>query len=116
MRKPKTILDDATAFLSSAISSPISFLGFAAGSPPKSTPEEVSKSDIDLNEDEILEQERGEEGEVDDSTEAIRKVRVLSIANKMKEDRALGEKTRARRRWQVIPLRKSKSSNSRIGA
>jgi WD repeat-containing protein 23 len=102
MRKPRTIIDDASDFISSAIATPLSFL--SGGSPPKATPEEVFNSGIDLNEDEVLEHERGEEAEVDDSQEAIRRVKVLAIAN---EDKTLIEKAKARRRWEVTPLRKS---------
>ncbi|KAJ7837377.1 hypothetical protein B0H14DRAFT_3109751 [Mycena olivaceomarginata] len=52
-----------------------------------------------LAEDEVLEEERGEEAEVDDSPEWGRKVRVLGI-------REIIEKARNRRRWQITAIRK----------
>ena len=104
-RKPRTLIDDASEFLSSAVTAPLSFFSGGVSSPPKAKPDEVFNGDIDLNEDELLDQDRGEEAEVDDSPDGLRKVRVLSIL--VHETEALGEKARQRRRWQVIPLRKS---------
>lgn len=63
------------------------------------------KSGVDLGEDEVVEEERGEEGEVDDSPEPSRKVRMLSVVNATMEDESLVEKARNRRRWQIEPLR-----------
>ena len=58
IRKPRTILDDATALLSNAISSPLSLFG-GHSAPANTRPHEVfDDGDIDLREDEILEQER----------------------------------------------------------
>jgi hypothetical protein len=96
MRRPRTLIDDASEFLASTILTPISW-GRAA---PQATPEQVFNGDIDLNEDDVVEEERGEEGEVDDSPEAGRKVRVIGVV-----DRVLNEKARNRRRWVVTPLR-----------
>lgn len=67
MRKPKSFIDNASAFLSATVAVPFSFIAGAASAQPKSTPEEVFGGGIDLAEDEMLEQDRGEEGEVDDS-------------------------------------------------
>ncbi|KAK7063725.1 hypothetical protein R3P38DRAFT_2819980 [Favolaschia claudopus] len=105
LRKPKGVLDDAHAFISSAIAAPLSF--FAGAASPKATPEAVFSTDIDLAEDEVLEEERGEEAEVDDSPEWGRKVRVLGIVNKAKEEREALETTRNRRRWQITAIRKT---------
>jgi hypothetical protein len=106
MAKPPTLVGNAAAFISSAISTPLSFLsGSASG--PTATPEEVFNGDIDLAEDEVLEEERGEEGEVDDSLEPIRRVRMLTIVNKVKDERRLGPHARLRRRWETVPLRTS---------
>ena len=63
--------------------------------------------DIDLAEDEVLEEERGEEGEVDDSPEPVRRVRMLTIVDKVKDERLLGPHARARRQWEAVPLRRS---------
>jgi DDB1- and CUL4-associated factor 11 len=51
----------------------------------------------------VLEQDRGEEGEVDDSVEAIRRMRMLSLT---REDlNASGHNARARRQFVITPLR-----------
>ncbi|KAJ6601263.1 WD40 repeat-like protein [Mycena vulgaris] len=110
LRKPRTLIDDAHAFISSAITSPLSF--FSGVTAPQATPEAVFSSDIDLGEDEVLEEERGEEAEVDDSPEWGRSVRVLGIIDKSKEERGIVEKARNRRRWQITPLR---ATNARTG-
>jgi len=104
MRKPRTFVDDASEFLVTGVSSAFSFLS-GAGVPtsPKATPDEVFNGDIDLSESEVLEQDRGEEGEVDDSVEAIRRMRMLSLT---REDlNASGHKARARRQFVITPLR-----------
>lgn len=107
MRKPRTIIDDAAQLLSSAISVPFSIFG-SAKPPSSTTPDNVfSSGDIDLREDEILEQDRSEEGEVDDSPEKLRRLRVIAIAKE--EMNMSGEKARWRRQWDVIPLRASKN-------
>jgi hypothetical protein len=103
------MFDDATAFLSSAISTPLSLLSGQRVA-PRATLEEVVSSHIDLNEDEVLEEERGEEAEVDDSPEPARRVRMLSIVDKLESTPS--DKAMNRRRWQTIPLRKS---NARTG-
>ncbi len=103
LRKPRTIIDDASQFIHSALTSSLSL--FQSTSPTHSTPEEVYKSGVDLGEDEVVEEERGEEGEVDDSPEPSRKVRMLSVVNATMEDESLVEKARNRRRWQIEPLR-----------
>ncbi|KAJ7157164.1 WD40 repeat-like protein [Mycena filopes] len=84
LRKPRTILDDAHAFLASAITTPLSFFS-AAPTSPKATPEEVFSTHIDLGEHEVLEEERGEEAEVDDSPEWGRRVRVLGIVTALRK-------------------------------
>ncbi|KAF7337730.1 hypothetical protein MSAN_02246600 [Mycena sanguinolenta] len=104
-RRPKSILDDAHALISSAITTPLSF--FSGATSPKATPEAVFSTDIDLAEDEVLEEERGEEAEVDDSPDWGRKVRVLGIVNKSREEKEIIEKARNRRRWQITALRKT---------
>jgi len=104
LRRPRTIMDDASEIITSAVSSPITAFFGSLSPRPRATADEVfSSGDIDLREDEILEQDRSEEGEVDDSPEKYRKIRVVSIS---KEDlQASGEKTRARKQWEVIQIR-----------
>jgi len=105
LRKPRTIIDDASEFISSAISTPLSF--FAGKTPAfQAKPEEVFSGTIDLDENEIVDEERGEEGEVDDSREFRRDVRMLTIVRKEESDKALGEKSKVRRQWQIISLRR----------
>ncbi|KII94049.1 hypothetical protein PLICRDRAFT_132413 [Plicaturopsis crispa FD-325 SS-3] len=105
LRKPRTFVNDASDFLTTAISTPFSFL--IGGSPPKATPEDVFNGNIDLAEDEILEEDRTEEGELDDSPEGTRRLRCLSLH---KEDLfSAGDKAMARRQFDVIPLRTSKA-------
>ncbi|KAA1477294.1 hypothetical protein DENSPDRAFT_844509 [Dentipellis sp. KUC8613] len=102
MRKPRTFLDDASEALTSALRSPLSL--FSGAAPRPDTSEHVNEA-FDLRPDELLEQDRGEAAEVDDSPEAIRHVRV--IVTTAEEARGLGEKARNRRRWSVHPLRRT---------
>ncbi|KZT30917.1 WD40 repeat-like protein [Neolentinus lepideus HHB14362 ss-1] len=103
-RRPKTFIDDASAFLTSAISTPFSFLSGSRNM--QSNPEEIFGGELELHDDEILEQDRGEEGEVDDSLDPIRRVRVLGVTDE--SDKGLGEKATLRRKWEVIPLRETR--------
>lgn len=106
MRRPKSFIDNASAFLSATVAVPFSLLSGSVSAQPKSTPEEVFSGDIDLAEDEILEQDRGEEGEVDDSPEPHRNLRLLSID--ARGTPAEGTSARKRRQqWQVFALRRS---------
>lgn len=109
-RKPRNIIDDASQLLSSAITTPLSLFG--AFKPASSaTPETVfSSGEIDLREDEILEQERSEEGEVDDSPERRREVHVLALSKE--EVDVASVKAESRRQWEIIPLRNSRRSTS----
>lgn len=104
MRKPRTFVDDASEYLSAGVSNAFSFL---SGGPvsPKATPDEVFNGDIDLNDDEVLEQDRGEEGEVDDSPELIRRVHVLSLRREDLD--TSGPKAKLRRQFEIIPLRRT---------
>ncbi|KAH9835897.1 WD40-repeat-containing domain protein [Rhodofomes roseus] len=109
-RKPRGIIDDASQLLTSAITTPLSLFG-ALRPASSATPETVFASgEVDLREDEILEQERSEEGEVDDSPERRREVRVLALAKE--EVDAASAKAKLRRQWEVIPLRASRKSTS----
>ncbi|KAJ3507916.1 hypothetical protein NLJ89_g6035 [Agrocybe chaxingu] len=105
-RKPRTIIDDASAFIASNILTPISFLTGTAA-PAQARPDEVFGADIDLNEDELVEEERSEEAEIDDDTELARKVRIVTVPTAEKDmlDLLLSEKARNRRRWVISPLR-----------
>ncbi|KAG6830887.1 hypothetical protein H0H92_014038 [Tricholoma furcatifolium] len=85
LRKPKTIIDDATEFLSNAISTPLSFLS-GKNPAPQATPDEVFRGPIDLDENEVVEEDRSEEAEVDDSPETGRKVPVTPFDNALAID------------------------------
>ncbi|KAJ7597418.1 WD40 repeat-like protein [Mycena floridula] len=100
LRKPRTIIDDFLSTASSAISAPFALL---SGQLSQTTPEEVFDGNIDLKEEEVLQEERGEEAEVDDSAEFGRPVRVL--ATSAAETRGLVERARLRRTWQIQGLR-----------
>jgi hypothetical protein len=105
LRKPRTIIDDASEFISSAISTPLSFFS-GKSLVPQAKPEEVFSGTIDLDENEVVDDERGEEGEVDDSRELRRDVQMLTIVRKEESDKALGEKAKVRRQWQIVSLRR----------
>ncbi|OAX38377.1 hypothetical protein K503DRAFT_800488 [Rhizopogon vinicolor AM-OR11-026] len=108
--KPKSLLNNASAFLTSAVVTPISFF---SGGPAqrKATPEDVFSGDIDLTEDETLEQDRGVEGEADDSSELLRKLRVLTIGQR--DAPIAGENARKRRQWEILPLRTTPAAHRR---
>ena len=103
-RKPRSFVDDASEFLSSSVTNAFSFL---SGGPvsPKAKPDDVFNGEIDLQEDSILEQERGEELEVDDAPDWTRKIRMLSLGPKDLE--MASQKASKRRKFQIIPLRKA---------
>ncbi|CAA7268039.1 unnamed protein product [Cyclocybe aegerita] len=105
-RKPRTIIDDASAFIASNILTPISFLT-GTQAPAQAQPDEVFGADIDLNEDELVEEERSEEAEIDNDPELARKVRIVTAPTAEKDmlDLLLSEKARNRRRWVISPLR-----------
>lgn len=104
LRKPRTFVDDASEFLSTGVTNAFSFL---SGGPvsPKATPDEVFNGEIDLQEDSVLEQERGEELEVDDAPEWGRKIRMLGL--KPKDLETASQKAKKRREFQIVPLRKA---------
>lgn len=102
-RKPKSIFDNASQLINSAVISPLSFLTGRSIAPPK--PDEVFGGDFDLGEDEVLDEERGEEAEVDDSPEPGRVARVLGVIDKLNRDKFLTYQARNRRRWQIFGLK-----------
>lgn len=112
MQKPRSLVDNASALLSSAVAAPFSF--FSTSRPPagpKATPEDVFSGNIDLAGDDVLEQDRGEEGEVDDSLALIRKLRVLAIVPG--DSQPEGINARKRRQWEILTLRTTAASRRR---
>jgi len=106
-RKPRTIIDDASDFFKSGFLTPISYLTGNLAPPQQARPDEVFNGDIDLAEDEVLEEDKGEEAEVDNSPDLRRNVRIIAVptAEKSTMDLLLSEKARKRREWVVTPLR-----------
>lgn len=51
LRQPRSILNDASDFLASAVSSPLSLFG---GGTKKATPEEVAHAGLDIQDDEVV--------------------------------------------------------------
>ena len=64
-------------------------------------PDALAAIGAELDEDEILDDERGEEAEVDDSPDPLRKVRVISTHKRTVDDYNLVNSARNRRRWLV---------------
>ena len=111
LRKPRTIIDDASEILTSAISTSFNLLSGKTTTSKASADAVFDSGEYDLREDEILETERSEEGEVDDSYDKHREVRVVGISKE--DEQTLGPKAKARRQWIVYPLR---SVRSRTGS
>ena len=112
MRRPRTALEDAGQFITTNIFGPIiSGFGVHPPTPVQATPEEVFDGKIELKDDEVVEEERREEDEVDDSPELVRKLKVLAIVDKDVSDKTLSDKAKERRKWVVTGLRKS---NARV--
>ena len=83
--------------------------------PTQARPDEVFNADIDLKEDEVLEEDKGEEAEVDDSPDLGRKVRIVTVptGEKSMMDLLLSENAKKRRKWVVTPLR---MTNAKTGS
>jgi hypothetical protein len=111
LRKPRTILDDASEIVTNAVTSPINFFSSAFSGKSATKPEEVFDGHIDLKEDEVVEEERGEEGEVDDSPELARQIRMVGVFETGENE--LSEKAQRRRKWIVSSLRRI---NAKTGA
>ncbi|KAI0003809.1 hypothetical protein BJV74DRAFT_811836 [Russula compacta] len=109
-RRPRTLFDGATDALASAFRTPLSFIG---GSPISAVDPITAGTDdaFNLREDEVEEQDRGEDAEVDDDPARDRDVRVVGLTPE--ELRELTPKACARRRWEVLPLRVSAARNSK---
>lgn len=76
----------------------------------KATPDQVfDEGEIDLRDDEILDLDRGEEGEVDDSPDLLRVVRVVTVSPN-DYDKTVAPYKALRRRWELLPLRAARVS------
>ena len=113
IRKPRTFLDDAVDAFSSITftSNPLSPLQSIFSLPTsKSQADDVHDSNIDLREDELMEEDRGENEEADDSPELMRRIRVVSIDDPRE---STTEATKLRRTFDVVPLRIARATYSR---
>jgi len=73
------------------------------------TPDDVfGTGDIDLKEDEIMDEDRGEENEIDDSAEALRLANIICIP-KAQEGKPVNERANLRRQWEILPLRATRA-------
>jgi WD repeat-containing protein 23 len=99
-RRPRTLLDGATDTLASAFRAPLSFLGVPSS--PATAHDMAAGTDdaFSLRQDEVAEQDRGEDAEVDDDPA---RVRVIGLTPE--EHHELGDKAWARQQWEVLPLR-----------
>lgn len=76
------------------------------------TPDDVfGNGAIDLKEDEIMDEDRGEENEIDDSTEALRLANIICIP-KSQEGKPVSERANFRRQWEILPLRATRARYS----
>ena len=71
----------------------------------KPTPDQVFEGgDIDLRDDEILDLDRSEEGEVDDSPDLLRLVGIVTVSS-TDYDKSVAPYKALRRKWELLPLR-----------
>jgi len=106
--RPKSIIEQATGFFSTAVTSSMTMISGVGHNKP--TPDQVfNQGDIDLRDDEILDLDLGEEGEVDDSTDLLRVVRVVTISPNDYEKTVEPYKA-LRRKWELLPLRATRMS------
>ena len=102
-------MEHATTFFSTAVTSSKYLISGVQGH-NKATPDQVfDDGEIDLLDDEILDLDRGEEGEVDDSPELLRLVRVVTISP-TDYDKTVEPYKALRRRWELLPLRAARVS------
>lgn len=106
-------MEDMTEAVSNVFAAPLTPFATLFGKAPaaSATAEDVYRGDIDLREDEVLEEDRTEGDEVDDSPENIRRVRVVGVTEG--ENRALTEAAKLRRKWEVLPIRRSRALYAR---
>lgn len=103
VRRPPTIIDNASAMLTSAFSNPLALFGKAGSN---ATPDQVFDGEIDLTENDLAEQDRNEAEEIDDSLEHLRPVKVVALT--AEEAASASESAKRRRQWEFLPLRISK--------
>lgn len=67
--------------------------------------EHVRDGQFDLLDNEVLEEERPEETEIDDDPDLMRRVRVVGYRQ---QSGLPNSKARDRRRWEILPIRKER--------
>ena len=128
-RKPKTLLDDAAAFLSntaSILTTPLAIntfsFPFSSGASAASSGsgvghpggsevgarQHIESGEYDLRENEIMEEERAEAEEVDDNPDPSRRVKVYGFRPRDLAEGAGNPRARERRRWEIVPIRKER--------
>lgn len=101
--RPKSIIEQASDFISTAVTSSMTMISGVGHN--KARPDQVfDQGEIDLRDDEILDLDRGEEGEVDDSPDLLRVVRVVTVSPH-DYDKTVAPYKALRRRWELLPLR-----------
>ena len=106
--RPRSVIEHATTFFSTAVTSSISLLNSGIGH-NKPTPDQVfDNGDIDLRDDEILDLDRSEEGEVDDSPDLLRLVGVVTVSP-TDYDKTVAPYKALRRKWELLPLRAARA-------
>ncbi|PVF97969.1 hypothetical protein CPB86DRAFT_733925 [Serendipita vermifera] len=125
-QKPRTFVDDAAEFFASSasiIAAPFAAIPnpFASSEPPveeifngdqdakilqeRVSLEHVRAGHFDLLDEEVVEEERAEEAEIDDDPNQLRRVRVIGYR---KRTEVPNSKARDRKRWEILPIRKER--------
>lgn len=100
-------MEQATVMFSTAMTTSKSLLSGVGHN--KATPDQVfDNGDIDLRDDEILDLDRSEEGEVDDSPDLLRLVRVVTVSS-TDYDKTVAPYKALRRKWELLPLRATRA-------
>jgi WD repeat-containing protein 23 len=101
MRRPPSVLENATQFFASAAATLVPAIA------PSISYRDDELDPFSLTDNEVMEEERGAEGDVDDSPEVRRDIRVLSLPLATRQGGTDGGGTKAareRRRWEVLPI------------
>ncbi|KAI1788787.1 WD40 repeat-like protein [Ganoderma leucocontextum] len=100
VRKPPTLIDNASALLTAAVAGGMSLFGPTT---TNATPDEVFDGQIDLNESDLAEQDRNEAEEIDDSPDWLRPVKAIGLTTE--EAIGVSDEAKLRRQWEILPLR-----------
>ncbi|KAF9270722.1 hypothetical protein L218DRAFT_915020 [Marasmius fiardii PR-910] len=99
-RRNPSLFDAATSFINDTLTASASlFNGQHKIAAPE--PESLAAIGADLDEDEILPEDQGEEAEVDDSPDPMREVRVIAASKRTDDDQGLLANAKIRRKWLI---------------